>query len=107
MAAHTMQCNVIIPEHTNKQDLTFKNHPEVVSDDFLGDLCVYCCQIMPIKCKPANGPVAGFHFFIIIIIIIFFFFSVPRALVVGLFASILVQLNCAFYEEGNSYLRLS
>ena len=38
MAAHTMQCNVISPEHTNKQDLTFKNHPEVVSDDFLGDI---------------------------------------------------------------------
>ena len=33
--------NVIIPEHTNKQDLAFKNHPEVVSDDFLGDLCIY------------------------------------------------------------------
>ena len=49
MAAHTMQCNMIIPEHTNKQDLTFKNHPEVVSDDFLGDSCIYCCQIMPIK----------------------------------------------------------
>ena len=32
MAAHTMQCNAIIPEHTNKQDLTFKNHP--------GDLCI-------------------------------------------------------------------
>ena len=31
--------------YTNKQDLTFKNHPEVVSDDFLGDLCIYCCQI--------------------------------------------------------------
>ena len=40
MAAHTMQSNVIIPEHTNKQDLTFKNHPEVVSGDFLGDLCI-------------------------------------------------------------------
>ena len=43
MAAHTMQCNVVSPEHTNKQDLTFKNHPEIVSDDFLGDLGVYCC----------------------------------------------------------------
>ena len=43
MAAHTTQCNVIIPEHTNKQDLTFKNRPEVVSDDCLGDLCIYCC----------------------------------------------------------------
>ena len=30
---------MIIPEHTNKQDLAFKNHPEVVSDDFLSDLC--------------------------------------------------------------------
>ena len=40
MAAHTMQCNVIIPEHTNKQDLTFKNPLEVVSDDFLGNLCI-------------------------------------------------------------------
>ena len=41
MAAHTMQCrNVIIPEHTNKQDLTLKNHPEVVSDDCLGDLYI-------------------------------------------------------------------
>ena len=51
MAAHTMQCNVIlnIPEHTNKQDLTLKNHLEVVSDDFLGDLCIYFCQIIVIK----------------------------------------------------------
>ena len=49
MATRTMQCNVISPEHTNKQDLTFKNHLEIVSDDFLGDLGVYCCQIMPIK----------------------------------------------------------
>ena len=51
MATHTMQHNVIIPEHTNKHDLTVKNHPEVVSDDFLGDLYIYCCQIMPIKWK--------------------------------------------------------
>ena len=36
--------NAISLERTNKQDLTFKNHPEVVSDDFLGDLCIYCCQ---------------------------------------------------------------
>ena len=79
MATHTMQCNVIIPEHTNKQDLTFKNHPEVISDDFLGDLCIYCCQIMPIKVvNQANSQIAGFHFFII-------FFSVPRASVVGLY----------------------
>ena len=49
MATHAMQCNVIIPEHTNKQDLTFKKHPGVVSDGFVGDLCIYCCQIMPIK----------------------------------------------------------
>ena len=27
-------------KHTNKQDLTFQNHPEVVSNDFLGDLCL-------------------------------------------------------------------
>ena len=40
MAAHAMQRNVIIPEHTNSQDLTYKNHPEVVSDGFLGDLCI-------------------------------------------------------------------
>ena len=46
MPTHTMQGNVIIPQHTNKQDLTFKNHPVVVSDDCLGDLCIYCCQIM-------------------------------------------------------------
>ena len=50
----------------------------------------------------ANGQVAGFHFIIAII-----FFFVPRALVVGLFSLILVQLNCAFYEAGNSYFRLS
>ena len=37
-----IQCNVIIPgpEHTNKQDLIFQNHPDIVSDDFLGDLCI-------------------------------------------------------------------
>ena len=40
MAAHTMQWKVIIAKHTNKQDLTFQNCPEVVSNDFLGDLCV-------------------------------------------------------------------
>ena len=51
------------------------------------------------------GQVAGFHFFIIFLF--FFFFSVPRALVVGLFALILAQLNCAFYEAGNSYLQFS
>ena len=38
MAAHTMQCNVISPEHTNKHDLTFQNHPEVALEDFLGDV---------------------------------------------------------------------
>ena len=40
MAANTMQWKVIIAKHTNKQNLTFQNHPEVVSSDFLGDLCV-------------------------------------------------------------------
>ena len=50
MAAHTMQCNVITPEHTNKQDLTFQNQSEVVFDDFLGDLCIlYCYQIRLIR----------------------------------------------------------
>ena len=83
--------NLIIPEHTNKQDLTFKNCPEVVSDDFLGDLCIFCCQIILISGKPANGQVAGFH-------------PAPRALMVGLFASILAKLNCAIYKAGNSYL---
>ena len=47
MAAHTMQCKVIIPERTNKQDLTFKNHPEVVPDDFLAHLYAYRRQVMP------------------------------------------------------------
>ena len=41
MATHTLQYKMIIPEHTNKQDLTFQNHPEFVFDDFLGDLCIY------------------------------------------------------------------
>ena len=60
LLASTMHtCNVIIPEHTNKQDLTFKSQPEVVSDDFLGDVCIYCWQIMLIKWY---GQVAGFHF---------------------------------------------
>ena len=42
MADNAMQCKVIIAKHTNKQDLIFKNHlhVEVVSDDFLGDLCI-------------------------------------------------------------------
>ena len=40
MAAHTLQCKVIISEHTNKQELTFQNHPEILFDDFLGDLCI-------------------------------------------------------------------
>ena len=31
-----MQWKVIIAKHTNKQDLTFQNHPEVVYNDFLG-----------------------------------------------------------------------
>ena len=37
---------VIISELTNKQDLTYS---EVVSDDFLADLSVYCFEIMLIK----------------------------------------------------------
>ena len=41
MAAHTMQCNVIIPERANKQDLTFQNHPEIVFDDFLSNLGIF------------------------------------------------------------------
>ena len=49
MAAHTLQCNMIIPELTNKRDLTFQNHSEVVSDDFLADLSVYFGEIMSIK----------------------------------------------------------
>ena len=24
---------MIVPEHTNKQDLTFQNHPEIIPDD--------------------------------------------------------------------------
>ena len=46
MASHTMQCNVIIPEHTNKQDLTLKNHPEVVTNGFLAHLlCITARQL--------------------------------------------------------------
>ena len=58
MAAHTMQCNVIIPEHTNKQDLAFKNH-KVVSDDFLGHLCISStdrCYYVGMKVKKYGRP---------------------------------------------------
>ena len=34
MATNTMQWKVIIAKHTNKQNLTFQNHPDVVSNDF-------------------------------------------------------------------------
>ena len=49
MAAHTMQCKVIVPELTNQRYLAFKNHPEVVLDEFLANPHVYCCKKTSIK----------------------------------------------------------
>ena len=34
-----MQCKLIVPKRSKKQDLTFQNYPEVFFDD-LGDLCI-------------------------------------------------------------------
>ena len=43
-------------EHANKQDVTFKNHPEVVSDDFLGDVTEsgkkgFMGKILQLRCR--------------------------------------------------------
>ena len=56
MAAHALQCKMIVPEHTNKHHLTSKNHSEVVSDDFSADLCIYCCKTTSIKYQTGKWP---------------------------------------------------